>query len=44
MTLIIDVFNHFYPKEYLEVISKLLPEQVIWISSTMRGINDPEYY
>jgi len=43
VTLIIDVFNDLYPKEYLEVISKPLPEQVIWISSTMRGINDPEY-
>jgi len=43
VTLIIDVFNHFYPKEYLDALSKPLPEQVIWISSTMKGINDLEY-
>ncbi len=43
MILIIDVFNHFYPKEYLDALSKPLPEQVVWISSTMRGINDLEY-
>jgi len=41
--LIIDVFNHFYPKEYLDALSKPLPDQVIWISSTMKGINDLEY-
>ena len=37
------MFNHFYPKEYLDVLPKPLPEQVVWISSTMRGINDIEY-
>jgi uncharacterized protein len=41
--LIIDVFNHFYPKEYLDALPRPLPEQVTWISSTMRGIDDLEY-
>ena len=29
--------------EYLGALSKPLPDQVIWISSTMKGINDLEY-
>jgi hypothetical protein len=31
--LIIDVFNHFYPKEYLGVLPKPLPEMVTFLSS-----------
>jgi uncharacterized protein len=41
--MIIDVFNHFYPKEYLETLPRPLPEQVTWISTTMRGITDLDY-
>jgi predicted TIM-barrel fold metal-dependent hydrolase len=31
--LIIDVFNHFYPKEYLDALPKPLPEMVTFLSS-----------
>jgi len=31
--LIIDVFNHFYPKDYLDALPKPFPEVVTWISS-----------
>jgi predicted TIM-barrel fold metal-dependent hydrolase len=31
--LIIDVFNHFYPKEYMEALPKPLPEMVTLLSS-----------
>jgi hypothetical protein len=31
--LIIDVFNHFYPKEYMEALPKPLPEMVALLSS-----------
>ena len=31
--LIIDVFNHFYPKEYLDALPKPLPEMVAFIAS-----------
>jgi len=41
--LIVDVFNHFYPREYLEALPKSLPDQVTDISSTLRGITDLEY-
>lgn len=41
--MIIDVFNHFYPKEYLDALPKPPPEQLSWISSTMRAINDLDY-
>jgi len=41
--LIVDVFNHFYPKEYLEVLPKSLPDQVSHISSTLKAITDLQY-
>jgi predicted TIM-barrel fold metal-dependent hydrolase len=41
--LIIDVFNHFYPKEYLEALPKAMPSEVTHISSTLRGITDLQY-
>ena len=31
--MIIDVFNHFYPKEYLEALPKPLPDMVTFLSS-----------
>jgi len=31
--LIIDVFNHFYPKEYMESLPKPLPAMVTFLSS-----------
>jgi predicted TIM-barrel fold metal-dependent hydrolase len=31
--LIIDVFNHFYPKEYLDALPKPLPDMVTFLSS-----------
>ena len=31
--MIIDVFNHFYPKEYLDALPKPFPNVVTWISS-----------
>jgi hypothetical protein len=30
--LIIDVFNHFYPKEYLDALPKPLPKMVTFLS------------
>jgi predicted TIM-barrel fold metal-dependent hydrolase len=41
--LIIDVFNHVYPKEYLDALPKSMPNEVTYISSTMRGITDLQY-
>jgi predicted TIM-barrel fold metal-dependent hydrolase len=41
--LIVDVFNHFYPKEYLESLPKSLPNEVAYVSSTLRGITDLQY-
>jgi predicted TIM-barrel fold metal-dependent hydrolase len=41
--LIIDVFNHFYPKEYLEALRKPLPNEVTYVYSTLRGITDLQY-
>jgi len=41
--LIIDVFNHFYPQEYLDALPKPLPGAVSWVSSTMKGITDVQY-
>jgi predicted TIM-barrel fold metal-dependent hydrolase len=41
--LIVDVFNHFYPQEYLDALPRPLPSAVTWVSSTMRGINDVQY-
>jgi hypothetical protein len=41
--LIVDVFNHFYPKEYLEALPKSLPNEVAYVSSTLRGITDLQY-
>ena len=41
--MIIDVFNHFYPKEYLEALRKPLPNEVTYIYSTLRGITDLQY-
>jgi predicted TIM-barrel fold metal-dependent hydrolase len=41
--LIIDVFNHFYPKEYLEALRKPLPNEVTYAYSTLRGITDLQY-
>jgi predicted TIM-barrel fold metal-dependent hydrolase len=41
--LIIDVFNHFYPKEYLEALPRPLPNQVTYTSSTLRGITDLQH-
>ena len=31
--MIIDVFNHFYPKEYLDALPKPLPAMVTFLSS-----------
>jgi len=31
--LIVDVFNHFYPEEYLEALPKPFPEMVAFLSS-----------
>ena len=33
LSLIIDVFNHFYPKEYLNALPKPLPQMVTFLSS-----------
>jgi len=41
--LIIDVFNHFYPKEYLDAIPKPLPDSISRVASTMKGITDLQY-
>jgi predicted TIM-barrel fold metal-dependent hydrolase len=41
--LIIDVFNHFYPKEYLEALPKSPPDQVTYVSSTLKAITDLQY-
>ena len=41
--MIIDVFNHFYPKEYLDALPKSLPDQVTYVSSTLKGITDLQY-
>jgi hypothetical protein len=41
--LIIDVFNHFYPKEYIEALPKSLPNEVAYVSSTSRGITNLQY-
>lgn len=41
--MIVDVFNHFYPREYLDALPRPLPNQVTWVSSTMRGITDLQY-
>jgi predicted TIM-barrel fold metal-dependent hydrolase len=41
--LIIDVFNHFYPKEYLDALPRSLPNQVTYVSSTLKGITDLQY-
>lgn len=41
--LIIDVFNHFYPKEYIEALPRPLPNVVIYRSSTLKGITDLDY-
>jgi hypothetical protein len=40
LPLIVDVFNHFYPKEYLEALPKSLPDQVSYVSSTLKAITD----
>jgi predicted TIM-barrel fold metal-dependent hydrolase len=42
-SLIIDVFDHFYPKEYLDALPKPLPEQVNGITSSLRAVNDLDY-
>jgi len=41
--LIVDVFNHFYPQEYLDALPRPLPNQVTWVSSTMRAVTDLQY-
>ena len=41
--LIIDVFNHCYPKEYLDAIPKPLPDSISRVASTMKGITDLQY-
>ncbi len=41
--MIIDVFNHFYPKEYLEALPKSVPNEVTHNSLTLRGITDLQY-
>jgi len=41
--LIVDVFNNFYPQEYLDALPRPLPSQVTWVSSTMRGVTDLQY-
>jgi predicted TIM-barrel fold metal-dependent hydrolase len=41
--LIINVFNHLYPKEYLEALPKSMPKEVAYVSSTLRGITDLQY-
>ena len=41
--MIVDVFNHFYPKEYLDALPKSSPNEVAYVSSTMRGITDLQY-
>jgi predicted TIM-barrel fold metal-dependent hydrolase len=41
--LIIDVFNHFYPQEYLDALPKPVPNAVTRVCSTMKGINDVQY-
>ena len=43
LPLIVDVFNHFYPKEYLEALPKSLPDQVSYVSSTLKAITDLQY-
>jgi len=41
--LIIDAFNHFYPKEYLDALPKSLPDQVTYVSSMMKASTDLQY-
>lgn len=41
--MIIDIFNHVYPKEYLDALPRPLPERVVRLSSTLRGIVDLDY-
>ena len=41
--LIVDVFNHFYPKEYVEALPRPLPNEVAYVSSTLRGITDLQH-
>jgi predicted TIM-barrel fold metal-dependent hydrolase len=41
--LIVDVFNHFYPRQYLDSLPRPLPGAVTWVSSTMKGITDERY-
>jgi predicted TIM-barrel fold metal-dependent hydrolase len=41
--LIVDVFNHFYPQEYLAALPKPVPNAVTYVCSTMKGITDVQY-
>lgn len=41
--MIVDVFNHFCPQEYLDALPKPLPNSATWVSSMMKGINDVQY-